>query len=127
VTYKFYNMRIRLVFGLMITVMLSMVSVINYAAIGGKNKKKQAANAKLSTNTKITLGKISLTGKYQFKNNKAYLITPKKDVRIVNNYTTIQKGNKTMVITSKHTITKPAISLQTDRTGLNVKLSLSLN
>ncbi len=116
--------------GLLIA-LFSVVSIFMIAAVGGKGKKKaaSASTAKFVNTSKISMTKISLTGTtYQFKNNKFILSAEKKSYTTFTNYTSIQKGNKTVVVASKHTLVKPVISLENNRASINFKLAkISLN
>jgi hypothetical protein len=108
----------------MMVAMLSAASVLLFAASGGKGKK----TVKSKTVTKMTIGKISLRSNYEFKGNKLVTLTPKRDFKTVNQYTTIQKGNKTMVVANKSTYNKPVLTVENNSSNIQVKLiKLKLN
>ncbi len=109
----------------LIVVMMCLATIFAFAAIGGKGKK----GAKTATNglSKLSITKISLRSNYEFKGNKLVSLTPKKDFTTLQQYTTFQKGNKTVVIASKHNVLKPVVTY-TNNNIVSVKLiKLKLN
>lgn len=105
--------------------LFSVASVILFAASGGKEKK--GSKSKALTVSNATVGKISLRSAYQFKGNKLISLNTKKDYVSLNHYTSLQKGNKTVIITSKQIVPKPVLSTKSN-TNIDVKiLKLRLN
>jgi hypothetical protein len=103
----------------------TVVSVLLFAASGGKKGSKK--NAATTSSAKTSMAKISLRSGYQFKSNKLFLISPKKDYTSISSYTTIEKGKKTILIANKQTISKPAVSMQGDNSSVQLKVKLRLN
>ncbi len=108
----------------MLVVMLSAATMFLFALSGGKGKKV----AKTKTISKLTITKISLRSNYEFKGNKLVTLTPKKEFKSFNQYTTIQKGNKTIIVANKQKSLKPVISVENNSSNINIKLlKLKLN
>jgi hypothetical protein len=92
--------------------LLSVASVILFAASGGKKKGNSSARSNLSVRQSTQV--FSLRSGYQFKGNRLLKTDDaKRDYISLNNYNSVRKGNTTYFIASKHILNKtPQVVVQ---------------
>jgi hypothetical protein len=112
---------------IMMLSIFSIISVLIFAATGGK-KKGTTTSVKKIASFKQSTQSLSLRSGYKFKGSKlmSFDNVPSNQFVSLNNYTTIKKGNTTYVVASKHILkTTPTVSVQSNgNTGSTVEMKL---
>jgi hypothetical protein len=112
---------------IMMLSIFSIVSVILFAATGGKKKGNTITTKKVAT-LKQSTHNLTLRSGYQFKGSKLMSFDNAAQNQFVslNNYTTIKKGNTNYVVASRHILkTTPTVSVQSNgNTGTTVEMKL---
>jgi hypothetical protein len=98
---------------------LSVASVILFAASGGKGKKGAKTNVSISV--KQSTQSFSLRSGYKFKGGKLLQFdNTKKQYISLNSYITVKQGNNTVNVASKHLLNKAPILSGSSRTSYQV-------